>query len=137
MVYRLLIASGNIFERKIIRHMVKKYFADIEILRDATNGEEAIKLCREFKPDLMIVDNEMHPKSGLEAQEVIVKLLPDIKTIVVSEFDNFEVIQKAIKLRAADYILKPLNTKELMESICRVISELKSEENVSRLLINR
>jgi len=117
--------------------MVKKYFTDIEIIRDATNGEEAIKLCREFKPDIMIIDNEMHPKTGLEAQEVIVKFLPDIKAIVVSEFDNFEFIQKAIKLRASDYILKPVNTKELMDSICRVISELKGEEKVSGLLINR
>lgn len=126
-MYKLLIADDEAFERKAMRFILKKSFTDIEIVEDATTGEEAVELSKKHKPDIIIMDIKMPEKSGLEAQQSISKFLPDVKTIILTAYDNFSFAQNAIRLGVVDYILKPAKPKELSESISKIISLLKSE----------
>ncbi|KZL90678.1 response regulator transcription factor [Clostridium magnum] len=131
-MYKLLIVDDEAFERKVIRFMLKKSFTNIEIVDDATNGEDAILLAKKHKPNIIIMDIKMPEKNGLEAQQAIMQFNPNVKTIILTAFDNFNFAQNAIKLGVVDYILKPIRPDELNESITKIISLLQKEEINSR-----
>lgn len=126
-MYKLLIADDEAFERKAMRFILKKSFANIDIVDEATTGEEAVALSKKHKPHIILMDIKMPEKSGLEAQRSIVQFLPGVKTIILTAYDNFSFAQNAIKLGVVDYILKPAKPKELNESINKIISLLKKE----------
>lgn len=127
-MYKLLIVDDEAFERKVIRFMLNKSFSNIKVIGDATNGEEAILLAKKHDPDIIIMDIKMPEKNGLEAQQVIMQFSPNIKTIILTAFDNFNFAQNAIKLGVVDYMLKPIKPEELNESISKVISLLQREK---------
>lgn len=127
-MYKLLIVDDEAFERKVIRFMLKKSFTNIEIVDDATNGEDAILLAKKHKPNIIIMDIKMPEKNGLEAQQAIMQFNPNVKTIILTAFDNFNFAQNAIKLGVVDYILKPIRPDELNESINKIISLLQKEK---------
>jgi two-component system response regulator YesN len=135
-MYKLLIADDEAFERKVIRFILKKLFSNIEIVADAKTGDEAIVLSQKYKPHIIIMDIKMPEKDGLEAQQAIYQFLPNVKTIILTAYDNFSFAQNAIKLRVADYILKPVKPNELNESINKVISQLKTENITSLDSVN-
>lgn len=132
-MYKLLIVDDEAFERKVIRFMLKKSFTNIEIVGDATNGEEAVLLSKKYKPHIIIMDIKMPEKNGLEAQKSIIQFNPNIKTIILTAFDSFNFAQNAIKLGVVDYILKPIKPDELNESINKVISLLQKEKIDSQI----
>lgn len=127
-MYKLLIVDDEAFERKVIRFMLKKSFTNIEIIDDATNGEEAILLAKKYEPNIIIMDIKMPEKNGLAAQQSIIQFKPNIKTIILTAFDDFSFAQNAIKLGVVDYILKPIKPNELNESINKIISLLQREK---------
>lgn len=126
-MYRILIADDEAFERKTIRFILQKTFTNIEIVDDAKTGNEAILLAEKYRPHIILMDIKMPEKSGLEAQESIIEFLPNVKTIILTAYDNFSFAQNAIKLAAVDYILKPVKPEDLSESINKIISLLKNE----------
>lgn len=127
-MYKLLIADDEAFERKTMRFILKKSFANLEIIEDAKTGDEAVQLSRKYKPHIIIMDIKMPEKNGLEAQKSIIKFLPNIKTIILTAYDNFSFAQSAIKLGVVDYILKPVKPDELKESLNKAIYLLKNED---------
>lgn len=131
-MYKLLIVDDEAFERKVIRFMLKKSFTNIEIVADATTGEEAILLSKKYEPHIIIMDIKMPEKNGLEAQQSIIQFIPNVKTIILTAFDDFNFAQNAIKLGVLDYILKPIKPDELNESLNKVISLLQREKTNSQ-----
>ncbi|WP_411681856.1 response regulator [Clostridium thailandense] len=129
---KLLIVDDEAFERKVIRFMLKKNFSNIEIVAEAANGDDAILLAKKYKPNILIMDIKMPGKNGLEAQQSIIQFNPNVKTIILTAFDNFNFAQNAIKLGVVDYILKPIRPEELSNSVTKVISLLKSEKIFSQ-----
>lgn len=127
-MYKLLIVDDEVFERKVIRFMLKKNFINIEIVADAANGEDAILLAKKYKPQIVIMDIKMPIKNGLEAQQSIIQFNQNVKTIILTAFDNFNFAQNAIKLGVVDYILKPIRPDELSKSINRAISLLTKKK---------
>jgi two-component system, response regulator YesN len=128
-MYKIMIADDESFERSSIRFMLNKFFNNIEIIEDAKTGNEAILLSKKYKPNIIIMDIKMPEKNGLEAHESIMKFLPNIKTIILTAYDDFKFAQTAIKLNIVDYILKPTKPYELKDSIEKIISSLDSESN--------
>lgn len=126
-MYKLLIADDEAFERKTMRFILKKYFSNIDVVDDAKTGDEAVLLSEKYKPHIIIMDIKMPEKSGLEAHESIIKFLPNVKTIILTAYDNFKFAQNAIKLGVVDYILKPAKPEELNASINKIISTLQNE----------
>lgn len=127
-MYKLLIADDEAFERKTMRFILKKSFINLDIVEDAKTGAEAIMLSKEYKPHIIIMDIKMPEKNGLEAQKSILKFLPNVKTIILTAYDNFSFAQSAIKLGVVDYILKPVRPDELKESLNKTIHLLKNED---------
>lgn len=79
---------------------------NIQVIALGRDGEEAVSLYRENKPDVLLMDIQMSSKSGLEAAELILGEFPDAKILFLTTFSDDEYIVKALNIGAKGYILK-------------------------------
>lgn len=123
-MYKLLIVEDEALERRALRIIINKNFSNIDIVGDAKTGLDAVKLARKFNPDIILMDIEMPEASGLEAQEAIIEFLPNVTTIILSAYDNFQFAQTAIRLKVFDYILKPAKPVVLSDVLGKAINHI-------------
>ncbi|MDG0791393.1 response regulator [Cohnella ginsengisoli] len=96
----------------------------------ADDGDTALAIARARLPDLVVTDIRMNRMSGLELLERLSAERPQgWKGIVVSGYDDFDIVRTAMKLGAMDYILKPINAGELGEIVTRTIGQLRKERS--------
>lgn len=137
-MYKLLIADDETLERQAMRLVIGRAFKNLSIVEDAKTGDEAVLLAKKYSPHIIIMDIKMPEKNGLEAQREISKFLPDVKTIILTAYDDFNFAQNAIKLGVKDYILKPAKPSELEDSINKILPLLDTrEKNYSNLGNNK
>lgn len=86
----------------------------------ATNGEEAVSLVKQYQPDVCIMDIEMPKKSGLEAAEELKDL--ECKVIILTTFARAGYFQRALKARVSGYLLKDSPSEELASSIRSIMA---------------
>jgi DNA-binding NarL/FixJ family response regulator len=91
--------------------------SDIKIVAEAKNGDEAVKLTKKHKPDVVLLDIRMPNTDGLEALERIRKDRPDQRVVVLSTYDNPTYVARAVALGASDYVLKGSSRNELVSAI--------------------
>ncbi|MBN1409408.1 MAG: response regulator [Spirochaetales bacterium] len=104
-------------DSEIIREAISTWIkgSDIEIVGKAVNGQEAVEMVRQRKPDLVTLDITMPEMDGLTALEQIIKINPRVKVIIVSALAAKETALKAIKMGAVSYLVKPFTQAELRE----------------------
>ena len=95
---------------------------DLEVIGTCENGAEAVKLTREKKPHVAIIDINMPGLNGIEAAKQIRILNPDIAVLMLSAFDYRTYVTSSIKAGASGYILKTIPINELISSIRLVYS---------------
>lgn len=104
-----------------------------EIVGTALDGDIALELLDEVKPDIIMTDISMKRMSGLELMEEVRRLRPDVEFMVLSAYRDFEYAQTAIRNGALQYLIKPLDDEELastMEEVYRkCISKMEEREN--------
>ncbi|WP_078378760.1 response regulator transcription factor [Sutcliffiella halmapala] len=100
-----------------------------KIVATAKNGLEALQLAQSIKFDLLITDIKMPELTGLELIESLNKLDKQFKSIILSGFQEFDLIKKGLQLGIENYLLKPINEAELLSSLLHV----KEKINVSTL----
>lgn len=131
---KIIIADDELIERKAMRKFISESFNHIEVIGEAANGRVAIELARKHKPDVMIMDIHMPGIDGLEAIRQILAELPHTKFILVSAYDSFEYAKVAMKQGVKEYILKPSNKQETLESLLRVELEIKEAKKLEEQL---
>ena len=94
---------------------------DLTVVGQATNGEEAVKLAQQLKPDVLIMDIEMPIKSGLEAAEEIKKLELNCKIIILTTFARAGYFERAMKASISGYLLKDSPSENLASTIRTVM----------------
>ncbi|MFS0671746.1 response regulator [Ornithinibacillus sp. 179-J 7C1 HS] len=120
---QLLIVDDEQIEREGMKFILQKSFPSLEVL-EARNGKMAIEIAKTIKPDLILMDIKMPGISGLEALERIMEFSTDIKFIMVTAYDTFDYMRKAIKLGASDYLLKPSKAADIVETVGKVLKEI-------------
>lgn len=90
---------------------------EIEVAGMASNGEEAIKKCIELIPDLILMDLKMPVCDGVEATKKIRETFPNVKILILTTFKDEENVKSALANGANGYILKDIDTKELIAVI--------------------
>ncbi|MBP5519267.1 MAG: response regulator [Treponema sp.] len=104
---------------------------------EATDGEIALSMIQELKPDILITDIKMPFMDGLELSSAIKKIQPWIKIIILSGHDEFDYAKKAISIGIEDYLLKPFTPDELLSSLtktaCQIDKERKQLSDISKL----
>jgi len=94
--------------------------ADMKVIAEGTNGQQAIDLYREHKPDVMLIDLRMPVLSGVEAIAAIRREFPAARMIVLTTYDGDEDIYRSLQAGAHGYLLKDVFFEELEEAIRKV-----------------
>jgi len=113
---KLLLADDHTILRSGLAHLLGE-MSEVEIVGEAENGLEAVRLAQELKPDVVVMDIGMPVMSGLEATREIREWSDDIKVLVLTVHDNEEYLFQAFQAGAAGYLLKKAATRELMNAI--------------------
>ncbi|MEF2247123.1 MULTISPECIES: response regulator transcription factor [unclassified Paenibacillus] len=91
---------------------------DIEVIGEASEGDEAIELSQKLKPDVVLMDLSMpHGKDGMTATTELKKLMPDVAILILTMHDDDEYLFRAIQIGASGYILKNAPHDELLQAI--------------------
>ncbi|MCB0190336.1 MAG: response regulator transcription factor [Anaerolineae bacterium] len=90
---------------------------DMELIAEATNGQEAVDLAQEFQPDIIIMDLKMPVKNGLTAIKEIDHHLPDTGILVLTSFPDDDSVFTAIKSGAMGFLLKDYPPDQLLDAI--------------------
>ena len=125
---RILIVDDEPLARTRIREMLKTE-ADIESVREAANGGEAIERIRTDRPDLVFLDIQMPDMDGFSVLELLGKeQLARIPVIIfVTAFDQFAL--KAFEFHALDYLLKPFDRERFSEALDRARTHIDNQQN--------
>ena len=90
---------------------------DLEIVGEASNGEEAIALAESCQPDIILMDVRMPVCNGVEATRVIHQRFPWIKILVLTTFDNDEYVWQSLEAGALSYLLKSTSSREVVTAL--------------------
>ena len=116
MKIKVLIADDIKETRDIIKKILQME-DEFEIVGEAADGEETLKLIPKTKPDVVLMDINMPILNGLEATEKITSLYPNVIVIIMSVQGESEYLRKAMFYGAKEYIIKPFNYESLVETI--------------------
>ena len=117
----VIIADDHALFREGTRHLIEQE-KDLEVLGEASDGEEAIKLANKFHPDVALMDIAMPTVNGIEATRQIKTSHPATAVLILTAYDNEQYILAMLEAGAAGYLLKNVSGKELINSIYAVHS---------------
>jgi len=120
-VYKVLLADDHDLVRTGIGRMLAD-IADINVVGEATSGEEAVALCRQLLPDVVLMDVKMPGIGGLEATRRILNHHPGIKVIAVSACDDDLFPQRLLQAGAAGYVAKGAPFDDVVKAIRKVMA---------------
>ena len=126
----------------IVRQGIKRLLEDsgIQVIGEASDGLEAIKLAETLKPDFLICDMSMGAMNGLELTRRVIKQFPQIKIIILSMFGDDSYVIEALRAGAIAYVLKGSTSTDLLQAIKDAIdgkhhlSETLSERAVNNYI---
>ncbi|UYP44692.1 Protein-glutamate methylesterase/protein-glutamine glutaminase [Candidatus Lokiarchaeum ossiferum] len=130
MAAKILIVDDALFMRQLVRNLLKEF--EYDVVGEAANGKEAIAKYFELKPDLMICDVVMPEMNGLDAIEAIIKKDPAAKIVMLSALDEQETVINALHNGAKDYLVKPVQKKNFIRTIQRVLAvdDIQNQRNI-------
>ena len=117
---KVVIVDDSDFSRSIIRKMLTE--ESIEIVGEANSAEAALLVIKEKKPNIVITDIVMPEISGIELTEKINQNFNDIAVIVISSLSQEHVVLEAIGAGASDFIAKPIQKQQLIDSLEKIIA---------------
>ncbi|TEB06995.1 Transcriptional regulatory protein DegU [Pelotomaculum schinkii] len=115
-----------------VREDIKRllYFEeDISVVGEAGDGEEALRMAENLKPDVVLMDINMPGMDGIMASEKISSQIPETAIVIISIQGEPEYLRKAMAAGARDYLVKPFSCNELAETIRRASSSYKIRPN--------
>lgn len=136
-MYRVLLVDDEIYVRKGLINLMDWQSLQYEICGEAENGQQAVSMIEELKPDLVIADIRMPILNGLG----LIKAVKEDGThqplfIIVSGYHDFSYAQQALRYDVFDYILKPVDEEELEATLLRIAGEL-SKRRLTTLTVEK
>ncbi len=116
---RIVVVDDHDFVRDGIKAMLSGE-RDFEVVGEAAHGREALELCRQLHPDLVLMDVRMPHMDGLSATRTIKRRFPDISVLILTMHEKEDYLLEAIKAGAAGYVLKDAPQRELVTAIRKV-----------------
>ena len=136
-VARLLIADDHALVREGLRTVLSGEDG-IEVIAEANDGQQALTLCRELRPDLVLMDVRMPLMDGLEATRKIKQEMPKTSVMMVTMRENPDYLFEAVKAGAAGYVLKDASGERLLSAVRRTLEGESplNQELAMRLLVS-
>lgn len=135
--YRVIVVEDDILLSKNIIKKTNDSHLNFQVVASAEDGESALNLIEKYMPHLVVTDIKMPVMDGLELCRELYSFYPAIQILIVSGYNEFELAQKAIEYGVKGFLLKPLSTQRLQESLRKIKIALDSkEEDISFLSQN-
>ncbi len=131
-MYKVFLADDEVVVREGIRGSFPWESSDFILSGEAPDGEIALSLLREIKPDILITDIRMPFMDGLELCRQVRAQLPWVKTIILTGYDEFTYAKEALALGVKEYLLKPVSAQELGAALERVAALIDEERRQDR-----
>lgn len=135
-MYKLLLVDDNEFERNGISYLLQKYQIPVSI-SEVSNGLDALALLKSEHFDVLISDIKMPIMDGIELIKRVREFDTLIDVVIISGYDDFEFAKKLLNSNIVNYILKPLNTLEFIETITNLPCLKKESTTAYSKIINQ
>jgi two-component system, NarL family, response regulator DegU len=134
---KIVLADDHVLVRKGIRAMLESD-EEMEVIGEASNGQEALEAARTLKPDILVLDIRMPHMDGLEAAARVREYAPGTKAVILSMHDSEEYVLEALNADAYGYLLKDTDKEEFLKALRAVHGGSKYYTGaVSHVLANR
>ena len=131
-MYTLLLVDDEPEILEGLREVVDFDSLGFQVVGEAMNGVDALQLCQQLKPDLVITDIRMPMMDGLTLCGKLRALFPTMQFIILSGYDDFEYARQAIAVKTLGYLLKPISAKEFVEMLRGARESLDEAANQRR-----
>lgn len=135
---KVLIVDDEFIERKGLMMLFNQKFLDQDedeekiILMEAENGRDALSVLMKEKPDILLTDIRMPFMDGISLISSAKEVLPDLVTIIISAYGEFEYAQAAIECKVSHYMLKPVSPDEFERVISKALGEVPKKKKSIR-----
>ena len=133
---KVLIVDDELAIREGMPYVIEWEKYGFKVAGQASNGQEALEKVEKLKPDLVISDIRMPVMDGLELIEKLCVSKSNVKTIILSGYDEFEYAKKAIEYNASGYLLKPVEEEELIELLTKVKSDIEAVSKSKKIYLH-
>ncbi len=124
MNFTVLIADDEAMPRTVLQKYIPWEELSVTSVYLATDGEEALEQARRVRPQIIISDIKMPHLSGLEMAAAVREFLPECQFVFLSGYSDKEYLKGAIRLKAANYVEKPLNLEEITAALREITTQL-------------
>jgi two-component system response regulator YesN len=127
-MYKVFLAEDEIVVREGIRNSLPWEKIPFTLSGEAPDGEIALSMILDIKPDILITDIRMPFIDGLALARIVKKTHPWIKIIILSGHDEFEYAREAISIGVEEYLLKPVSAQEMLKALEKVAKRIGEEK---------
>ena len=113
---KLIIADDEMLIRTGLKIMLEAS-GNVEVLALAESGRAAFEACKEYQPDVVLMDIRMPESNGIEGTKLIKEAFPDVKVLIVTTFQDTEYIVEAVQNGASGYLLKDSSPEAILDGI--------------------
>jgi NarL family two-component system response regulator LiaR len=111
----LLVDDHGMVRRGLAAYL--KNEPDVELVGEAKNGQDAVRMCEQLQPDVILMDLVMPELGGVAATRIVRKRWPHVQVIALTSFQEKELVQDALQAGAISYLLKNVSGEDLAEAI--------------------
>ena len=123
-MYRVMIIDDEKAIRGLLKSSVDWEQLGMKVIGEAESGIEAINTIDELKPHVAFVDIKMPFMDGIEFSKLAIKRYPNLKVVILTAFNEFEYARKCIGIGITEFLVKPINRKEIQLVLERIRKEL-------------
>ncbi len=124
-MYKLIIIDDEKWSREVVKRLIRFDKLHVEMVAEAANGFEGLEAIHTHHPDIVITDMKMPGLNGVELLKKISVDYPEMKTIVMSGFEDVQYLRQAIRSRSIEYLLKPIKDEDINMAVANCIEEIK------------
>ena len=124
---KVFLAEDEYVMREGIKRSIDWEAHGYEFCGDARDGEEALPLILERKPDILITDIRMPFMDGLELSRRVKRELPNLEILLLTGYEEFEYAVEGIKIGVAQYLTKPVNGEQLLEEVDKIADQIRKK----------
>lgn len=129
-MYRIVIADDEEDVRELLAKNINQSQSEYQVVGKAEDGQEAVEMVKNLKPDILITDICMPLVGGLDLIRKIQALERPVKTVIISGYDDFSYAKQALTLGVTDYLLKPFMPDEMYEVLDKIKEQLERQKTM-------
>lgn len=131
-MHKLIIVDDEKIVRNGLRDTVNWRNYGFIVVGTARNGIEAVEIIKKKSPEVVLTDIKMPEMDGISLAKVIKDTYPEVKTVLLSAYNDFKYAQDALKYNVRAYLLKPLKEIEIQEAFCALNEEINKENQLKK-----